>query len=1152
MSCCLVLPGRNRNMIDRKTRKKKQMFILTMLLSSLILMQEALATPEVMWEYRLRSGHFDSSPAVGDLLQDGRPEIVVASTAGYVLVLDSGGNLIWQSSELGDFITVSPTLADVTGDGSLEVLAVSNAGRLVCLDGRRGSLLWEYGLNAPLKWAGTSIVAADLANDGQTRLVLGDSAGVLTCLDAQGRLAWQHRESAAIVTSPAVGDLTGDGALEILFGTRDTPLVCVSASGETLWRLEENGAVEASPVVWDLTGDGQLEVLAGVGKTLTAVDAQGRIIWSCPMKGVLDTAIAVADLDGDSKPEIIAVDLTGQVLCLGGDGAVRWEGTVEQRARRSPAIADINGDGNLEILIAGYSAALHVFSSEGTLLERIDLGAHKNASPTVANLDGDGRLSVITVMNSAYMRVFRWPAPEGTYAAPWPQYRLNAARVASIHGHAAIAQARFIEVDFGSQYSGWNTMEATVANPAEQEVSIRLEVQGLGQEPLVEEQASAQNPARVELRYALDGQHAYNLAFTATLRKDSRVLDRRTHAVYAAPLQREWADVLFLLDRLEEHAPLLRAGEHVEAQAILLRTQAETLRTQVEQASALPLNRQRELSDQLHTLIETCRRWYALTEAALRADGLFAVHGANPWAPFGDMDELVEGRSDPAALDVNAFRGSMESAALNLFSFADRTQSLRIEVSDFTCPGNPDKSVRARKVLSLHEVVEVPTQMLDLAPDALPVLNQAQIISVPPWQGRQLWLRLDTRALDAPGIWQAELRLHPLAVGAEPVVVPLNLTVWEAALPREQALRLCTWAYVHRSPLSDQPEAALADQIAHGSSIFVSPFPPKAEYDEQGDIVSMDFADHDAHVLKHGPHGILLQSGYTHAMTGPAPLHSDVWRKAHVAYLRRWVAHMESLGLGYQDYALYPMDEPGLTEGSVDTFMIYAELAKEADEHVQVYANPVGGATLEDLKRMTPCVDIWAPHRFAYMLGVGHEKLEYLKSLGKTLWTYECEANVKHQSPLAYYRAYAWHAWQHGMTGIGFWTYCTASDNPWHEPAGANSDYQLVYPGNGIVTSKRWEAVRDAITDYTMLDALRRAADRAAADGQHPQIVAEAYALLGEGAAEIAAFNGVWSDKHGPGTAGAPAERRRADLQWKRLQTIRADMARLIAVLSQN
>ncbi len=1107
--------------------------------------------PTTAWEYRLDAGHFDSSPAIGDLLLDGRPEIVAASTAGYVIALDIAGNCVWQSDELGDFITVSPSLADVTGDGLLEVLAVSNSGRVVCLDGRRGARIWTYELEAPIKWAGTSIVVADLANDGRLRLVLGDESGAITCLDGDGRLVWRHEEPAAIVTSPAVGDLTGDGTLEVLVGTRDTPLLCLSASGEPLWRLPAEGATETSPVVWDLTGDDHLEAIIGIDNMLVAVNARGSVLWSYPMRGVIDSAIAVADITGDGAPEIVAVDLTGHVCCLNADGDLLWKGDVEQRARRSPAIADVTGNGSLEVVIGGYSAAIHVFTAAGELLARIDAGAHINATPTVLDPHGDGRLSVAVALNSAILRMYQWPMDAGEYAAPWPAYRLNAARVASMHATTTTRDASFARVDFGRQYAGWNTIEADIHNPAELPVTVRFEATGLDDVPLLEEHTTWESQATVRTRYSLDGQHARNLTFVAVLEQDGKILARRVHRVHVQPLGREWADVEKLLEAIETRVSALAASERVQERLLLLRARADVLQRRVNQIAALSLDEQRQLRDELHALIDDCELWYAATEEAVITDGTIAVHAANPWAPFGGFQELVEGRTADNTLEIDAFTGSIESAAVNLFNFADETQTLRVEMGDFVLENTSDKSVHARDVVALHEVLEVPTQMLDMAPDALPTLNQAQTIAVPGWGARQLWFRLDTAAFKAPGVWQTEVRLYPLAVGAAPVIVPVALTVWEAQIPEQQALGLCTWAYVHRSPLADQPEAALDDQVAHGSNIFVSPFPPRASFNAQGEIVSMDFSEHDAHVLKHGPHGILLQSGYNNAMEGPAPNGSDLWRKAHVAYLRRWIVYMKDLGFDYEDYALYPRDEPGLTEGSVDFFMTYAELAKEADANVQVYANPVGGTTMTDLKRMAPYVDIWAPHRYAYMLGVGDEKLDYIKSLDAMLWTYECEANVKHQSPLGYYRAYAWHAWKHGMIGIGFWTYCTASNNPWREPPPGANDYMLVYPGEGVVTSKRWEAVRDAVTDYTMLDALRRAAQQAETRNLHSEAVREAYTVLEERAHEIASFNGVWSDSHGSGAGGTRDARKQADAQWQAFREIRADMARLFAVLQQ-
>jgi len=48
---------------------------------------------------------------------------------------------------------------------------------------------------------------------------------------------------------------------------------------------------------------------------------------------------------------------------------------------------------------------------------------------------------------------------------------------------------------------------------------------------------------------------------------------------------------------------------------------------------------------------------------------------------------------------------------------------------------------------------------------------------------------------------------------------------------------------------------------------------------------------------------------------------SEAYRKAHVQWLRAWVKHLAEIGVGYDGYALYPVDEPGLSRGLVDAYL---------------------------------------------------------------------------------------------------------------------------------------------------------------------------------------------------------------------------------------
>jgi hypothetical protein len=511
------------------------------------------------------------------------------------------------------------------------------------------------------------------------------------------------------------------------------------------------------------------------------------------------------------------------------------------------------------------------------------------------------------------------------------------------------------------------------------------------------------------------------------------------------------------------------------------------------------------------------------------------------------MAELDEGRGGEDSIAMLAFEDETESAALNLFNLSDSPVTIRVE-SDTDWVTDAGESRRASEVLTLHEAVAVPTSVGAFSSDALPLLNQGQTMVVPAWGARQLWLNVMTGDLK-PGTWRSALQLRTLELQPRLMTVDLEVTVSaRPMIAQADALKLCHWGYVQNSVLRDQPEAALADQIAHGTNVFVGLFYPKAEYDANGDLVGeIDYAAHDAYVREHTPHGMILFFNYMHALRGPKDASEEAQRKAHITWLRAWVAHLAELGVEYEDFALYPIDEPGLRDGVlIEAFIKYGKLAREADPKLLVYQDPVRDASLEDLKRMAPYTDIWCPNRGSYFHGEpGTTKLAFLKSTGNPVWTYECQNNAKHQTPLGYYRGQAWLAWQQGLTGIGFWNYCIGKD-AWAE----KSEYPMIYRGAGVVTSKRWEAVRDGIEDYALLLALRRASESVDASLRE-----EAAQILGERADGIAAFCGM--DEEGlpaettPDVGGLPAERRKADAQWQLVQDTRAAIAFLFARMGQ-
>jgi len=1107
--------------------------------------QDGRAGAKVRWSYRPSAGYVDASPGVADLDGDGVLDLVLCTTAGHVVALDANGREKWKFAA-GATLSVPPTVFR-SADDIPRVVVLTNPGTAVCLDGRTGRRLWRYALPNDIVWGTTAIVAARLGEEEGSHLVLVDRRGRMVCLEENGKPRWLLDLGEDVKTAPAIGDVDGDGRPEILVGGERTPILWVSLQGEVERKIGQGKPVGSSPLICDLNGDGTGEILVGEDRGLSCYSASGRRMWHRSLHKPIHDAVAIADLDGDGKPEVLVVDLLGKLACLGADGSPRWYADVEERVRRSPTVADVDGDGQLEVLVAGYSAVLYAFAPDGELEEGVALKGPTNASPTIVDFRGDGRLAVVCA-TTAEVVCFEWPGVEAgtSVQREWSEYRVNSQRTGSLLRLPSIHRARLAEVDFGLLHVGSDRFRVRVANPARQKLTLRLVAQFAGEAPVTSSVTAADTSFEHELIYNVSGRSAQNLTLRAELSSRGKLLSKRERTFYLVPFAKEEEDIAGLVARTRELLPKVSWSRLVPEKLGAFARELEVLAKRARVAGSLnPLERS-ALRDDFAHLFREARRWHVLVKEAARASRPLVAYGANPWAPFGGAEELVEGRTAPAELLVEAFSGEKEAAAVNLAWFGDGPTWVRVEPEAVVCEADSSE-VPARQVLRFFEVLPVPTQSLDKSADALPELNQANALLVPGWDVRQLWVRVDTSPLK-PGVWTCRIRLRALEVEPPEAWITLRIRVWGPKLPEEQPIRLCQWGYVHRSVLKDQPEEALRDQVEHGTNVFVATaaFAPPAEFDREGRLVSgPDFSAHDRYVRKHSPHGIILFFAYQSRLKGPAEPFSPTWRKAYKAWISAWIEHLKGLGLGYEDFAFYPIDEPGLREGLVDRFIGYAQPIREVDPKALIYADPVGRASLHDLKRMAPYVDIWCPNRRGYLLHQGQEKLAFLKSTGKTVWTYECDGNAKHQSPLGYYRAQAWLAWYRGLKGIGFWSYCTSRYDPWYVPEGG-ADYLLIYQGRGVVTSKRWEAVRDGVEDFSMLWKLQRALEDAARKPGLATVVKEARRFLTEEVGKVAEFCGL--DRYGtlPTARGPAFQRELEDRRWRTIQRIRRRLADLL------
>jgi len=291
-------------------------------------------------------------------------------------------------------------------------------------------------------------------------------------------------------------------------------------------------------------------------------------------------------------------------------------------------------------------------------------------------------------------------------------------------------------------------------------------------------------------------------------------------------------------------------------------------------------------------------------------------------------------------------------------------------------------------------------------------------------------------------------------------------------------------------------DKTMEDLQNHHNSVFTGLPKPEWTYDADGNLVDRpSWDDLDWYLDRMRPQNIVLLQGYplTPADSEPIP-YSDSWKTAFAALLPELVEHLEEKGFGYDRWAFYPIDEPGLKAGVLtEELERFARFVKSVNAEVRVYTNPYRGMTVADLKRVDDVVDIYQPAG-KVVDSENPDRIDHIKTTDHIHWIFEGIIPAKDfVEPTCYWRQ-IWTAWEIGFTGIGYWTYCTTNTDLWS----ARSDYVMVYQGaEGPVPSVRWQALRIGIEDHARLVRLRDVI-ATARDAGRAEVADQAERRLGE------------------------------------------------------
>mgnify|MGYP002344239527 FL=1 len=479
-----------------------------------------------------------------------------------------------------------------------------------------------------------------------------------------------------------------------------------------------------------------------------------------------------------------------------------------------------------------------------------------------------------------------------------------------------------------------------------------------------------------------------------------------------------------------------------------------------------------------------------LQEISARDNVSYVVWTQDPWAPIFRDGEPMPNNPEQIKYTIK-LQGCTNQYISGLFlisSLRDGYQNLKFQLPsqllDKTNTPRPDRfqlriggAIRSRKhgvtIGPLFAVGDFPDEdIFDYVPN-YESIKEFPNVELASYETIPFWFTIDATDLE-PGLYTSTVVIED-DKGLENINIEIEIL--PIKISKESPLGVLYWASI---PNNELKEAYMKDLVSHGANIFF------------GDFSLADL----------GSKLTIIGSGAFHskAIGWQSAGNMKNQLKRSRSFLERklkgavlyYVNLAKEAGLDYDQWAIEIYDEP--TDSTSEVHAELAKIIKEADEKVQIFANPAAhwernSVTIEKtLKILEPYVDFWFP--FSGNLNRTDEDIVgYLKTLGKPIGYYSTPgifSSKDENAAFGYYRKAAMIAYHYDLDAFGFWAYNTYYSSPWDDfdsiPGVDWPDAAVVYPGpKGPITTRNWEAVREGIQDYKLVVVLEELIEKAKA-----------------------------------------------------------------------